>query len=653
MVRTGIGIIYLCIFLFVHLSCFAQITSSSDRKNHAFSKALDYAEAQNYAKAIDALSELIAENPQVAEYYLHLGLCYLNTTNGANNAALTLKKGLDLLNEADWTSDLGIDFQLTLGKTYQVLLKPKDALAIYDYLQQNLSGNDSELQAIVQHEIDNCKNASVFLAHPTDLTIYNLGPQVNSKYDDHSPLVTVFQDILYFTSRRPAPRLSRLEDGQFPEKVYYTARNKNEWENANPLQIFFKNNDHESALSISADGKELFIFHNDRGGQNLYMSEFIDHNWQEPRKLPAPINSEANETHASLSADKSTLYFTSDREGGLGGIDIYMIKKDANGNWGEPQNLGPHVNTPFDEETPMIHPDGKTLYFSSEGHNSMGRMDVFYTQKYPDNSWATPVNLGYPINTPDDDFFFVPTLNKHEAYYSSARLTDNYGGSDLYKVVFNESPGGELAVIEGHISDASAIGSPQVRILVTRRTDHQLVGDYRPNLTDGSYLLFLESGHEYEIEEQKAEEHILSSLLNIPEEETYQRGKPFISFEEIRMDPPLQPLLANLNKETKKIDDAVNNNIKKVIEEEPFYTIQVLALKHRPIFASMYLKGLDRKEIKTYPCSDGYTRYIFGAYKGKMAALKAREQLLKSDKFTDSFVRPLADLDSLHSQKIP
>lgn len=650
MVRIGIGTTYLCIFLFVHLSCFAQITPSSDKKNRAFYKALNYAEAQNYSRAIDAFSELIAENPTVAEYYLHLGLCYLNTTNGANMAAQTLKEGLGLLDETDWVSDLGIDFQLTLGKTYQVLLKPQDAQEIYEYLQQHLQEDDLELNSLIEREINNCKNAAIFLANPTDLNIYNLGPQVNSKYDDHSPLVTVYQDIIYFTSRRPAHRLSRLEDGQYPEKIYYATADNSEWGNTNPLQIFFRNYDHESALSVSTDGKELFIFHNDREGQNLYMSRLIDNQWQEPQKLPSPINSDANETHASLSADKSTLFFTSDREGGIGGIDIYRIKKDNNGKWGEPQNLGPGVNTPFDEETPMIHPDGKTLYFSSEGHNSMGRMDVFYTQMVDSNNWATPINLGYPINTPDDDFFFTPTLSKNEAYYSSARLTDNYGGSDLYKVVFKESPSGELAVIEGHISDSSAIGSPQVRILVTRRTDDQLVGDYRPDLTDGSYLLFLETGHEYEIKEQKAEAHILSSLLNIPKEDAYQPNKPFLSFEEIRMDPPLRPLRANLNEETKKIDEAVNNNIKKVLEEEPFYTIQVLALKHRTIFASRYLKGLNRKEIKTYQCKDGYTRYIFGAYKGKNASIKAREQLIKSGKFADSFVRPLTDLDSLNIQ---
>ena len=647
MVRTRTGIIYLCIFLFVQLSCFAQITPSSDKKKRAFYKALDYAEAQNYSKAITAFSQLITENPSTAEYYLHLGLCYLNTTNGANNAAQTLEQGLNLLHESDWVSDLGIDFQLTLGKTYQVLLRPKDALQIYEFLQQHLQEDDLELNSLVQREINSCKNAAIFLANPTDLNIYNLGPQVNGKYDDHSPLITVYQDILYFTSRRPSHRLSQLEDGQYPEKIYYATANDTEWGNTHPLQIFFRNHEHESALSVSTDGKELFIFHNDREGQNLYMSQFIDGKWQEPQKLPAPINSEANETHASLSADKSTLFFTSDREGGIGGIDIYWVKKDKNGEWGEPQNLGPAVNTPFDEETPMIHPDGKTLYFSSEGHNSMGRMDVFYTQMQENSHWATPINLGYPINTPDDDFFFVPTLNKNEAYYSSARLTDNHGGSDLYKVVFNESPGGKLAVIEGHISDSSAIGSPQVRILVTRRIDDHLVGDYRPNLTDGSYLLFLETGHEYEVREQKAEEHILSSLLNIPREEAYQSNKPFLSFEDIRMDPPLQPLLANLNEETKKIDEAVNNNIKKVIEEEPFFTIQVLALKHKPLFASMYLKGLNRKEIKTYQCKDGYTRYVFGAYKGKNASLKARAQLMKSGKFSDSFVRPLADLDSL------
>ena len=144
-------------------------------------------------------------------------------------------------------------------------------------------------------------------------------------------------------------------------------------------------------------------------------------------------DSQANETHASLSPDKSTLFFTSDREGGYGGKDIYMIKKDEHGNWGEARNLGPQVNTPFDEETAMLHPDGNTLYFASEGHNGMGQLDVFYTQMNPDSTWTSPSNMGYPINTPEDDFFFLPTIDKNKAYYASTHFSGNMGGSDLYR----------------------------------------------------------------------------------------------------------------------------------------------------------------------------------------------------------------------------
>lgn len=649
MVKRGTGLAYI-LFIFVQFGSLAQIEEVSSQQNRAFQKALSYAEDQNYSKAIEAFKQLIESNPSVAEYYLHLGLCYLNTTNGANSAATTLNKGLELLGEFQWLSELGIDLQLTLGKTYQVLLRPRDAIEIYNYLNNHLPQTDAYLKEIIEKEIRNCKNASIFLANPTDLTIQNLGEQINSKYDDHSPLITVYQDKLFFTSRRPSTKLNRLEDGQFPEKVYCSTFANQKWQSPDPLTSFFRKQDHESALSISADGKELFLFHNDRNGKNLYRSVFVNNTWQEPQKLPYPINSDADETHASLSADKSTLFFTSNREGGYGGIDIYMVKKDNNGNWGTPKNLGPNVNTQYDEETPMIHPDGKTLYFSSEGHTSMGRMDIFYTQMYPDSTWAAPVNLGYPINTPDDDFFFVPTLNKNEAYYSSARLTDNYGGSDLYKVIFNTVPGHELAVIEGKVKDPSKIGSPQLRIMVTRRSDQRLVGDYRPDPNDGSYLLFLETGEEYDVKEQEAEQVIQASLLNIPKEEGFKKDKSLLSFDEIRMDPPLAPILTDLNQETQKINQAVNNSIKKVIKEESFYTIQILALKRKPLFASLYLKGLAPKDVQTYPCKDGYTRYVYGAYINKNASLKAREQLLQSGKFTDSFVRPISELDSLTIQ---
>ncbi|WP_430815621.1 hypothetical protein [Carboxylicivirga sp. RSCT41] len=628
----------------------SQQKRTSRQENKAFFKALNYAESDDYDKAIIAFKEIVHNSPSFVEAYLQLGLCYLNTNTGADSAISVLQKGMLRLSADGQSETLGQDFFMALGKAYQVSLQPDSALMVYEELMSRVDYDDEEFRAEIEQEIHNCENAKVFLANPIQLTITNLGEEVNSRFDDHSPLINVYGDMLLFTSRRKEGKLPVLTDGQYPEKVYYSAHDGGDWESASLLDVFFRNQEHESGLSLSADGKSLFIYRSDAEGKSIYVSYLENDTWSNPVKLPYPINTSANETHASISSDRSTLFFTSDREGGYGGIDIYMCKKDAYGQWGEARNLGPSVNTSFDEETSMIHPDGLTLYFASEGHNSMGRMDVFYTQMKADSTWTLPVNLGYPINTPDDDFFFLPTLDKSHAYYASARFNDNYGGSDIYKVEFDSAFEGELAVIEGQVNP-SDLNKGSVRIMVTRMTDKRLVGDYRPDEKSGRYTLFLETGHEYAIEEMVNEEKVDEAVLAVKPEMVYHKRENVLTFEEIKMTPPLKQLIVHrsLAEQNEAAVAAIEEEIK-TIEREPFYTIQVLALKRRPLFASLYLRGLDVDDIQTIKCQDGYTRYIYGAYIGYQAAKRRRNQIMKLGKFEDSFVRLLTEVEELRTE---
>jgi hypothetical protein len=222
-----------------------------------------------------------------------------------------------------------------------------------------------------------------------------------------------------------------------PKRYFAATKQGSEWSPGKHLQSFYRRSDHESAVSISADGKQMFLFKSDPDGKNLYTSTLKNGTWGTPVKLPEPINSYSHETHCSLSADGSTLFFTSDREGGFGGLDIYMCKKLPDGTWGSARNLGSNINTPLNEETPMIFLDGKTLYFASEGHASMGMFDMFYSYMQPDSSWIEPVNLGYPINSPTDDLFFVPTIERSQAYYSTSQFDENLGGMDIYLIEFD------------------------------------------------------------------------------------------------------------------------------------------------------------------------------------------------------------------------
>ncbi len=687
--------IIVCGLFLVCLFVYSQANSGS-HNSKLFKRAMRLAEEGNYRDAISNFKVLLLNDSKDLDALFNIGLCYLNTSDGADSAVIYLNKGMDILTDEQKKGYFGREFGMSIGKAYQVLLEPLKAVSIYEDLLVNVPEDDTLLMKKLEYEIQICHNANFFIQHPVDISVKNMGPEVNSMYDDHSPLVCVSENELFFTSRRNWSKLSLLPDGQYAEKIYSVPLSAKNWESARLLKVFFKQNEHESAASLSPDGEDMVLFRNDVHGKSLYISHFDGKKWSDPEKLPYPINSFAQETHGSLSVDKSTLFFTSDREGGLGGLDIYMAKKNPDGTWGKPKNLGPNINTEYDEETPMIHYDGRTLYFSSEGHNSMGRLDVFYAQMNPDSTWSRPVNLGYPINTPDDDFFFVPTVNKSRAYYASSKFDDNYGGSDIYEVKFDSDENTELAVVEGHIDEVFGDNMRDVRILVTRRKDKRLVGDYRPNPTNGKYMLFLEVGHEYEIEQTNSKEDIKEvGYLNVTPEMDYQNKKHTILFKDVVMDAPLEKMesktiesrldsaiidvpdevIANkliLNSDKIVIKDKKENVVVKRLEQDQDdiiskdeknvvstrnktfvpstrkgYTIQLMALEKGPLKDPSYFTKRGVENVREVRCVDGFTRYVFGEFDGYKSSLVIKKRLLKEGTFTDIWIRPIKDLDDL------
>ena len=648
---------------FVLFSVSGQNELSPSSEKRAFNKALNLIEKGNYQSAIQKLNEIRRADSTNLEVLYYLGYCYLNTSDVPDTAAMYFEEGIKLLKPDEAFSDLGVDFRLALAETEQVLLDPDKALSIYEELKSHVPESDEELTKLIDHKIIVCKNAKIYLKNSIEITVTNLGKNVNSPYDDHSPLITVKNNLLIFTSRRPTPKAAKLKDGQYPEKIFYSKKEDGEWTKARLLQMFYKKYDHESAASVSADGSELYLFHNDLEGKSIYVSYFDGNSWEKPVKLPYPINTGADETHASLSADKSTLFFTSNREGGYGGMDIYMTKRNGDGVWGKPKNLGPNINTELDEDTPILHVDGKTLYFSSESHNSMGRMDVFYSVMEPDSSWTEPINMGFPINTPDDDFFFVPTINKSEAYYASSRFEDNYGGADIYNVRFKEGFVGNLAVIEGVIKNDDNTPYEKIRILVTNLNNNRLVGDYRPDPKTGTYLMFLETGNLYEIKQVIGGKREKVEHLDVKDEVAFSKLNDVVLFKEVTITPPLIPGISMIEKKTKEIEQQIAKiTAKKVVVPSGYkkefvptpaapykytYVVQILALKKKPLFVYLYFRGLEASKIKSYKCSDGYTRYIYGVYDGFKAAEEARKELQKSGKYQDAFVRDYKDIEEL------
>jgi hypothetical protein len=231
---------------------------------------------------------------------------------------------------------------------------------------------------------------------------------------------------------------------------------------------------------------------------DLYEARFHARKWQQPEIMTQQINSESHEPSASIAPGGQEVYFTSDRPGGFGGRDLYRIRRLPNGQWSLPLNLGPNVNTPFDEDAPFIHSDGTTLFFSSNGHNTMGGYDIFKTvlTDYDMNGWAVPENMGYPLNTVNDDIYFCLSEDGHTGYFSSERA-EGMGMQDIYQVTFPNTQLDHM-VVHGVVADAG--DEPvKARIILSDATGEEIVGIYNTNKNTGRFLMILKPSQEYQM----------------------------------------------------------------------------------------------------------------------------------------------------------
>lgn len=337
------------------------------------------------------------------------------------------------------------DIEFAIGESYQYGLQFDKAVDFYNRYKEklkkksNYQGKDKVELAEVERKIFECANGKEYVSKPGNYSIVNIGREINSEFEDYAPVLTENEDEIVFTSRRREDNLNENvdEDNKPFEDIFISYKKGSSWERAKNIGQPVNTPYHGSNLALSADGSTLFIYKDDNGG-DIYYSEKTGDNWGEPIPLPGIINSSFEEKSITISKDEKTLYFTSDRPGGYGGIDIYRATLDSKGQWSNVKNLGNVVNTEFDDDGPFIDYDGVTLYFSSRGHKGMGGHDIFKTIFNPsNNTWSEPENLGYPINTPDDDIFFVSSKDGKRAYYSSVR-EDGLGYTDIFVITIPE-----------------------------------------------------------------------------------------------------------------------------------------------------------------------------------------------------------------------
>ncbi|MCG8579840.1 MAG: hypothetical protein MI866_07990 [Bacteroidales bacterium] len=625
------------LFLFISQLTLAQTDSKVDNKK--FNEAIKLADDKAFGEAIKLFSDILEENPDNVPALYNIGNCYLNTSDGPDTAIVYFEKAYGLLEDDEKIGDIGVDIQLSIGKSQQFLLQHEKAITTYENLIEILPAEDDLLRQEAMREIEVCENAIELMESPVQLKVKNLGPNINSKYDDHSPMISADQSVLFLTSRRASSYSELLFDGQYAERIYSSKKEENEWTKAKSLQELFRKQGHEAGVSLSAEATELIIYRNDVDGANLYSSMYDGSNWGEPVKIESPINSKYEETHMTSSADKQTVYFTSNRPDGMGGLDIYRVRRLPNGEWGKAENMKA-FNTQYDEETPILHPNGKVMYFSSEGHNSMGQFDIFYCVMDDDGNWGPVHNIGYPINTPDDDFFFVPTTTPNIAYYASSRYDDNYGGSDIYLIEYEEPEINRLAVFKGCINSSDEAPIENVEIRVTRQDNPEVIGNYKPHPGTGKYILILETDEKYNITYSGVGFEEQSKTIDVTREMTYKNLSQASNIDDVMMIAVAQPEPVVEEAElatTESLDTS---------DGIPYYTVQILALK-KPVLTYDIFVDLEHNLIKEYKCNDGFYRYSYGTFKGFKAALKGKDKVLHTGLWSDSFVRDIKQYDSL------
>lgn len=343
--------------------------------------------------------------------------------------------------------DYRFDLEYWIGKSFQYGLEFDKAIDYYtrykDKLQKkpNYQGKDKVDIKEVERRLTECNNGKEFVASPGNFSIVNIGREINSEFDDFGPVLSENEDEIYFTTRRRDGNLNEnvAIDNVPYEDIFFSTKAGESWKSAANIGPLVNKKTNDSNLALSADGKTLFVYSDEGNGDIYFSSRKADGTWMSPEPLPGIINSTFRESSISITKDGKTLYFASERPGGLGGSDIYVCTQDSKGEWSKVKNLGPKINTDQDEDGPFIDYDQKTLYFSSKGRKGMGGYDIFKsTLVNPDkNEWSEPENLGFPINTPDDDVFFVSTKDGKRGYYASVR-DDGMGYLDIYEITIPE-----------------------------------------------------------------------------------------------------------------------------------------------------------------------------------------------------------------------
>ncbi len=488
------------LFIVISIPLFSQ--SDNVNKKKLRKMAQNYFDNEQFDRALPLFLKLDSLEPDNFETKYSIGACYLNS-------AFEKTKGIPYL---EYVIKNGEKFLPTiifydLANLYHLNGQYDDAIAMLSTFLNRAPKTDTYyLKA--ERLLNNCKNAKELLTSSSNIEIEKLPSSVNTLQSETTPFISADESKLFYT--RTYYHVQSGIEFESSKKVMLGLKTGASYEVSELKSDFSNIKSTISLAGVSPDGEVLFFaIGNDNNNKDLYACKLQNDACTQLIKLPDIINSLYDETSISVSPDGRTYYFSSNRPGGYGGKDLYRAIMDDNNQWSVIENLGPSVNTEFDEEAPFIHPDGVTLYFSSKGHNSMGGYDIFVTQNIAINEWKYPTNIGFPINSPADDVGFVISADGNSAYFASSSGSSKY---DIYKAILHKTI--PLTLVKGIIMGGDPPQPVKARIRVMdKETQHLIKYVYNPNPKSGKYLMIFPPNKNYDMIIEA--EGYLPQLINI------------------------------------------------------------------------------------------------------------------------------------------
>jgi len=599
--------------IFIWLSMSVSLAQSKSELKEFFIEAESHLLYGEYEKANEIFMVLNQMMPENANIQYKIGNCYLHIPHEKTKAIPFLQSATANAEYGAKTTRFNenrapLDAYFSLGNAFRINNNLDKAILTYAKFKELLSGGNGMVNSdFVDQEIMACKNAKKLMEAPLDFTKKTLGGKINIVAINHKPAVSGDGNTLVYTG----------EMGE-ENSIYMSQKVGGKWSPPSEITSQLSNQRDISSSSLNYYGTQLFIYKLDNFVGNIYVSNYSDGSWSKILKLNNNINTKYYESHASISKDGNMLFFVSNRDGGEGGSDIYQSELQSDETWGPAKNIGSSINTPFNEDTPFLTNNDSLLFFSSESHYTMGGYDIFKAKKKND-TWQKPENIGYPINTTDDDLFFQPLGNGTTAYYS---MLTGYKEKEIFKINLVSRKIELVFEIRGVISvpDSTFLFNENFPISLVDVVSNDTIDLSYPNKSSGRYsfitgmgdyeLIYEGKGYSKQTKKLNLDEDSPEFVINIDvrlePDITFVEEKPvpvIIDFSKVTVIESIDSSLLITDVETKDVNDTDADN-----REILYYTVQLMAL-YNPVDISFFV-GID--DVKILFGKDLFYRYTTG-----------------------------------------